>query len=86
MAGKGGECIVPDRFGGVGAWRARRNSAVFCWSVRPTIGINSNSNAVVFPEIGTDGFFDHTSKAMEALSDRVRANYVFRKNCPSVFR
>ena len=26
---QGGECIVPTRFGGVGAWRARRNSAVF---------------------------------------------------------
>jgi hypothetical protein len=24
--------IVPDRFGGVGAWHACRNSAVFCWS------------------------------------------------------
>jgi hypothetical protein len=37
--------IVPDRFGGVGAWHACRNSSVFCWSV-------------VFPEIGGDGYFD----------------------------
>ena len=41
VVGKGG---VPARFGGVGAWLARRNSAVFCWSV-------------VFPEIGGDGYF-----------------------------
>jgi len=68
---------MSTRFDSVGAWHARRNSAVFCSSVRPTIGINGNSNAVVFPEIGTDGFFDHTSKALEALTDRVRANYDF---------
>jgi hypothetical protein len=77
---------VSARFGGFGAWHARRNSAVFCWSVRPTIGIHGNSAAVDFPESGIDRFFDQTSKVMEALSDRVRENYVFRKNWPSVFR
>ena len=43
--------IVPDRFGGVGAWRMRAEIPLFfCWSVRPTIGIHGNSNAVVFLE------------------------------------
>ena len=61
MAGKGGvvigAAIVPARFCGVGAWRARINSAVF-WSARPTIGIHGNSNAVVFSGIGVDEYFD----------------------------
>ena len=55
--------IAPTRFGGVGAWRVRSNSAVF-WSAQPTIGIHGNSNAVVFPEISVDWFFDHTSQKL----------------------
>ena len=41
--------IVSDRFGGVGAWRARRNSAVFLrgWD-------RGCDAAVVFPGISVD--------------------------------
>ena len=41
--------IVPDSFGGVGAWRARRNSAVFLRSRD-----RGSEEAVVFSEIGVD--------------------------------
>ena len=55
MAGKGGECIAPTRFGGVGAWRVRSNSAVFLRSRD-----RGSEDAVVFAEIGEDGYFEHT--------------------------
>ena len=38
----------------------RAEITLFCKSARPTIGIHGNSNAVVFPEIGADGFWEHT--------------------------
>ena len=50
---QGGECIAPTRFGGVGAWRVRRNSVVFLRSRD-----RGSEDAVVFPEIGGDGYFD----------------------------
>ena len=52
-AGQGGvlhrRAIVPTRFGGVGAWRKRSNSAVFLRSRD-----RGSEDAVVFPEIGMD--------------------------------
>ena len=45
---------MPTRFGGVGAWRVRRNSVVFLRSRD-----RGSEDAVVFPEIGGDGYFDH---------------------------
>jgi hypothetical protein len=69
--GRGGmlhqRAIVPDRFSGVGAWHALRNSAVF-WSARPTIGIHGNINAVVFPGISDDGYFDHTGGVVKSAA------------------
>ena len=56
--------VVSARFGGVGAWCVRSNSAVF-WSARPTIGIHGNNNAVVFPEIGDDGYFDYKGRKLK---------------------
>ena len=53
--------IVPGRFGGVGAWRVRSNSAVFLRSRD-----RGSEDAVVFPEIGGDGFFDLTTKVIKA--------------------
>ena len=47
--------IVSARFDGVGAWRVRRNSAVFLRSRD-----RGSEDAVVFSGIGDDGFFDHT--------------------------
>ena len=44
---------MPAHFGGVGAWRARSNSAVFLRSRD-----RGSEDAVVFLEIGGDGFFD----------------------------
>ena len=35
---------------------------LFFWSAQPTIGIHGNRNAVGFPEIGGDGYFDHTQE------------------------
>ena len=57
MTGKGGECIAHTRFGGVGAWRARRNSAVFLRSRD-----RGSEDAVVFPGIGGDGYFGSASR------------------------
>jgi len=45
---------VPTRFGGVSAWLARSNSAVFLRS-----SDRGSEDAVVFSEIGGDGFFEH---------------------------
>ena len=45
---------MPARFGGVGVWHARRNSTVFLRSRD-----RGSEGAVVFPEIGGDGCFDH---------------------------
>ena len=42
-------------FGGVGAWHARRNSAVFLRSRD-----RGWDDAVVFSKIGEDGYFDQT--------------------------
>jgi len=50
VAGKGD---VPPRSGGVGAWRVRSNSAVFLH-----IRDYGSGDAVVFAEIGGDGYFD----------------------------
>ena len=53
VAGKGGAALRPL----VSAVLARGVLAEipqFFWSVRPTIGIQGNSNAVVFWEIGVD--------------------------------
>jgi hypothetical protein len=44
---------MSTRFGGVGAWRVRRNSAVFLRSRD-----RGSGDAVVFSEIGDDGYFD----------------------------
>ena len=44
---------MPTRFGGVGAWRAHRNYAVFLRSRD-----RGSEDAVVFPGIGDDGYFD----------------------------
>ena len=43
---------MPTRFGGVGAWRARRNSAVFLRSRD-----HGSEDAVVFSAICDDGYF-----------------------------
>ena len=45
---------MSDRFCGVGAWLARSNSAVF---------LRGSEDAVVFPEGGGDGYFDHNGGA-----------------------
>ncbi len=61
---RGRASIVPTRFGGVGAWHARRNPAVFLRSRD-----RGSGDAVVFPEIGEDGYFDHkSSKGSEQKS------------------
>ena len=60
--GWAGHAIVPTRFGGVGAWRVRSNSAVFL--------VNRDSgceDAVVFSEIGEDEYFDHRGADVHAL-------------------
>ena len=41
-----------------------------CAPKRPTIGIHGKSNAVVFPEISTDGYFDYRRCNSYGLSDR----------------
>jgi hypothetical protein len=46
---------MSTRFGGVGAWLARSNSAVFLRSRD-----RSSEDAVVFSGIGEDGYFDQT--------------------------
>ncbi len=62
----GTTCGNSSRIGGntlVSSVLARSVCAViplFCRSAQPTIGIHGNSNAVGFPEIGGDGFFDLT--------------------------
>ena len=51
-SGVGWSCwraIVPDRFGGVGAWRVRSNPAVYFRSQD-----RGSEDAVVFPGIGVD--------------------------------
>jgi hypothetical protein len=45
---------VPTRFGGVGAWLARSNSAVFLRSRD-----RGCEDVVDFPGIGGDGYFDY---------------------------
>ena len=45
---------MSTRLGGVGAWRVRSNSAVFLRSRD-----RGSEDAVVFPRIGGDGYFDH---------------------------
>ena len=52
--GREGRAIVPTRFGGVGAGTSRRNSAVFLCSRD-----RGSEDAVVFPGIGEDGYFDY---------------------------
>ena len=54
MARKGGECIAPARFCGVGAWRVRSNFPVFLRSRD-----RGSGDAVVFPGICNDGYFYH---------------------------
>ena len=65
MAGKGGECIAPTRFCGVGAWRVRRNSAVFIRNRD-----HGSEDAVDFPGIGGDGYFDYRRCNPFGLLDR----------------
>ena len=50
---------MPTRFCSDGAWRARGNSAVFLRSRD-----HGSEDAVIFSEIGDDGYFDQTSAAM----------------------
>ena len=57
-----GRGAVPTRFGGVGVWRVYRNSAVFLRSWD-----RGYDDAVVFPEIGEDGYFDHRGADVHAL-------------------
>ena len=52
--GRAGRAIAPARFGGVGAWRVRGNSAVFLRSRERGI-----EDAVVFPGISSDGYFGY---------------------------
>ena len=56
---RGRASIVPTRFGGVGAWRVRRNSAVFLRGQD-----RDSEDAVVFAEIGEDGYFDYAGKGV----------------------
>ena len=56
VVAKGG---MSTRFGGIGAWRVCRNSAVFLRSRD-----RGNEDVVVFTEIGGDGYFDHTAEAL----------------------
>ena len=64
--GKGGvfqrSAIVSARFGGVGAWRVRRNSV---FSSNQDRGYE---DAVVFPGIGGDRYFDQESAAMTRVA------------------
>ena len=65
---------MPTRFCGVGAWRVRSNSAVFLRSRD-----RGSEDAVVFSEIGDDGYFDQTKpididlllKELEKVAQRV---------------
>ena len=43
--------IVPDRFGGVGAWHACRNSAVFCWSAWSAAEISAAKMLLFFRKL-----------------------------------
>jgi hypothetical protein len=62
VAGQGGvlhrRAIVPARLDGVGACPARINSPVFLLTSLTYNRDRGNKNAVVFPEIGADRFFD----------------------------
>ena len=67
VAGQGG---VSARFGGVGAWLARRNSAVFLRSRE-----RGSEDAVVFLVIGGDGYFYPTGAV--SCSHRQRPNRIW---------
>ena len=49
---------MSTRFGGFGEWRVRSNSAVFLRSRD-----RGSEDAVVFPGISGDGYFDHKGGA-----------------------
>ena len=50
---RGRASIASTRFGDVGAWRVRSNFPVFLRSRD-----RGSEDAIVFPEIGGDGYFD----------------------------